>query len=64
MYKITAKRTTSQPPTIDQHGVVLWDGKPKLITCSVGEQQIIEYMFENMTRYTSKKEWVLKKVKI
>jgi hypothetical protein len=63
-YKITAKSKVTYKPFKDQKGNLIWDGKPKLLTLTMGEKEVIDYMFESMKSYTDEKVWTLKKVKV
>lgn len=63
-YKITAKCKKNQPPIKDRDGKLLWDGKPKLITLTIGEESVTKFMFENMKTYTDPALWQLKLVKM
>jgi hypothetical protein len=63
-YKITAKRKTDCDPFHDPKGNLMWDGKPKLLTLTVGDKEVIDYIFESMKGYTDSKIWDIKKGRV
>lgn len=63
-YKITAICLNSHDPIKDRDGNILWDGKPKLLTLTVGEEDVTKFMYENMIAYTDPSIWKLKLTKV
>lgn len=60
-YRITAKRKKSASPIVDYRTEeVLWDGKPKLLTLTYGDEFVIKYMFSSMKKYVDEKIWTIK----
>ena len=63
-YKITAKCNKTYDPVKDKNGNIVWDGKPKLIILTTGDEYVIKSMYERMKEYTDMDLWTLKVVKI
>ncbi len=55
-----AKRTSDQPPIVDSKGTVIWDGKARWLTLTIGGGEVINYMFSAMQKYVNKLEWNIK----